>query len=317
MTTKKSHIQEESYFEGEKEEALGEIWDWLDIPQEDLHFYINYIAANAFTLSPSKKDSGQQSHKISQVYPRWPVNIRFLLTSTHPPNKETCQLNSFCILMRGYPNILQIDEVSPWQSGVEGYVSASLEDGPSVDFLAPLFYREENNYHINIWVTVYLSALALEIQPAKEEVFTFSEGELYEMELKDFLQKNPGKTKKDFPYVTVSPGKTKKDFPYVTVSTKHMTAFLPTGITSFYRYRAKILKVLPMDPFEDIEMFNLLVLLTGETPKDSLTVHLYVKKRDLHKYTPKKGDFIEGILWMFGTTHFMTGAVPTSNSIVE
>ena len=205
--------------------------------------------------------------------------------------------------MRGYPNILQIDEVSPWKSGVEGYVSASLEDGPSVDFLAPLFYREANNYHINIWVTVYLSALALEIQPAKEEVLTFSEGELYEMELKNFLQTNPGKTK--------------KDFPHITVSTKNMTAFLPTGVASIYKYRTEILKALPMDPFEDIEMFNLLVLLTGKSPKDSLTVHLYVKKRDLQSYTPKEGDFIEGILWMFGTTHFMTGAIPTSDDIVE
>lgn len=300
---KKKHIQKESCFEGKKDEALGEIWDWLDIPIEDLPHYINYIAENAFPLTPSKKDSGQQLHKISQVYPRWPVDIRFLLTTTHPPNQETCQLNSFCILMKGYPNILQIDEVFPWKSGVEGYVSASLEDGPSVDFLAPLFYREANNYHINIWVTVYLSALALEIQPAEEEVLTFSDGELYEMGLKNFLQKNPGKTK--------------KDFPYVTVSTKCMTAFFPTGITSLYQYRAKILKVLQMTPFEDIEIFNLLVLLTGETSKDSLTVNLYVKKRDLHKYTPKEGDFIAGILWMFGTTHFMTGAVPTNHAIVE
>lgn len=303
MTRGKKNIQEESCFEGEKEEALGDLWNWLDIPTEELPHSINYIAENALPLPRSKKASSQQSHKISQVYPRWPVDIRFLLTTTHAPNKENSQLNSFCILMRGYPNILQIDEVSPWKSGVEGYVSASLEDGPSVDFLAPLFYREGNDYDINLWVTVYLSALALEIQPAEEEVLTFSEGELYEMELKDFLQKNPGKTK--------------KDFPYVTVSTKHMTAFLPAGITSLYQYRAKILKILPMDPFEDIEMFNLLVLLTGETPKDSLTVHLYVKKRDVHKYTPKEGDFIEGILWMFGTTHFMTGAFPTSNSIVE
>lgn len=303
MTTKKKHIQEESYFEGEKEEALGEIWDWLNIPIEDLHHYINYIAANALPLPLAKKDSGQQSHKISQVYPRWPVDIRFLLTTTHSHNKENFQLNSFCILMKGYPNSLQINEVYPWKSGVEGYVSASLEDGPSVDFLAPLFYREANNYHINIWVTVYLSALALEIQPAEEEVLTFSEGELYEMELKDFLQTNPGKTK--------------KDFPNITVSTKRMTAFLPTGMASIYKYRAEILKVLPMDPFEDIEMFNLLVLLTGKSPKNSLTVHLYVKKSDVHKYTPKEGDFIEGILWMFGTTHFMTGAFPTSNSIVE
>ena len=123
------------------------------------------------------------------------------------------------------------------------------------------------------------------------------------MGLKNFLQKNPGKTK--------------KDFPYVTVSTKCMTAFFPTGITSLYQYRAKILKVLQMTPFEDIEIFNLLVLLTGETSKDSLTVNLYVKKRDLHKYTPKEGDFIAGILWMFGTTHFMTGAVPTNHEIVE
>ena len=303
MTTKKKHIQEESHFEGEKEEVLGDLWVWLGISTEDLPHYINYIAANALPLPLSKKDSGQQSHKISQVYPRWPVDIRFLLTTTHAPNKENFQLSSFGILMKGYPNILQIDEVSPWKSGVEGYVSASLEDGPSVDFLAPLFYREENNYHINLWVTVYLSALALEIQPAKEEVLTFSEGELYEMELKNFLQTNPDKTK--------------KDFPHITVSTKNMTAFLPTSITSIYKYRAKILKVLPMDPFEDIEMFNLLVLLTGETLKDSLKVHLYVKKSNFHKYPPKEGDFIEGILWMFGTTHFMTGSVPTSNDIVE
>ena len=298
---KKKYIQEESCFEGEKNEALGEIWDWLNIPKEDLHHYITYVAENAFSLTPSKKDSGQ--HKISQVYPRWPVNIRFLLTTTHVPNKETRQLNSFCILMKGYPNILQIDEVSPWESGVEGYVSASLEDGPSVDFLTPLFYREGNSYQINLWVTVYLSAIALEVQPAAEEIFTFSDGEVYEMGLKDFLKKNPGKTK--------------KDFPHATVSTKCMTAFLPTDITSIYQYRAKILKVLRMDPFEDIEMFNLLVLLTGKFPKDSLTINLYVKKTDLHKYTPKEGDFIEGILWMFGTTHFMTGAVPTNNDIVE
>lgn len=299
----KKNVQKGSSFEGKKDEALGDLWDWLNIRREDLPHYINYIAENAFSLTAAKKPLFQKPYKLSQVYPRWPVDMRFLLTTTHDPKKETRNLNSFCILMRGYPNILKITEVFPWKSGVEGYVSGSLNDGPSVDFLAPIFYREEDKYHINIWVTVYLSAIALKMQPASEEIFNFSDGELYEIMLKDFLKENPSKTK--------------KDFPHIRVSTKNMTAFLPTETTSLYQYRAKILRVLQMDPFEDIEMYSLLVLLAGKSPKNSLTINLYVKKSDLNGYTPQKGDFIEGILWMFGTTHFMTGAVPTSNDVVE
>ena len=81
----KENVQKESSFEGKKDEALGEIWDWLNIRQEDLPHYISYIAENAFSLTTAQKPLFQKSYKISQVYPRWPVDIRFLLTTTLDP----------------------------------------------------------------------------------------------------------------------------------------------------------------------------------------------------------------------------------------
>lgn len=292
-----------THFEGKIVEALGEIWDWLNIPKQELTAYIQYITQNAFCLSHYIKTLSDHLYRFAQVYPRWPVGIRFLLTTTADCKQKTLNVTSFCILMKGYPNFLQIDETYAWKDGVEGYVSASTQEGPSVDFLAPLFYKEEENFQPNLWVTVYLSALALSLRPAKTEVFKVSEGALYEMMLKEFLQENPDKTK--------------KDFPCVKISTQEMTTLLATEDTSFYQYRAKILRVFSMDRFKEIEIFNLLVSLVGDNPKNSLTIHLYAKKNDLNGYTPKQGDFIEGLLWMYGTTHFMTGSVPTDDEYTE
>lgn len=300
---KRTSKKRETAFQGKIVEALGEIWDWLNIPTQKLPAYIKYISENAFFLSKSKKQLSKQSYRFAFVYPRWPVNIRFLLTTTADCANKTLNVSSFCILMQGYPNFLQIDETYAWKSGVEGYVSASTKNGPSVDFLAPLFYKEDEDYQPEIWVTVYLSALALTLQPAKTEVFKVSEGQTYEMMLNEFLQENPDKTK--------------KDFPYIEMSTKKMTAFLPIEDASFYYYRAKILRVFSMDPFEEAEIFKLLVLLTGDSPKNSLKIYLYAKKRDLNGYTPQEGDFIEGNLWMYGTTHFMTGSFPTDDEYAE
>ena len=303
MRMKRNSRRKQSYFSGKNIEALGDIWDWLNIPKQNIPAYVRYIAENAFCLSDYKKSFSQPIDRISQVYPRWPVDMRFLLTTTVKPDKKALIFNSCSILMRGYPNILRINDTYQFKSGVEGYVSASLDDGPDVDFLAPLFYREKNDYQINISVTVYLSALALNARPASEKIFKFSEGTAYEIMLKEFLKENPSKTK--------------KDFPYIKISTKQMTALLPTEATSLYQYRAKILNIFPMDPFEKTEIFKLLLLSAGDSPKNSLKINLYVKKNDLNGYIPKKGDFIEGILWMYGSTHFMTGALPTDDDIVE
>lgn len=302
MSTKKKTRKKSSKFEGDMAEGLGELWDWLNISEDQLPALIEQIARRGWLLA-GKKAELAASDKIFQVYPRWPVDMRFLLSTKLSPAQDTRSVSSFCLFMLGYPNIVTIQETYAWKDGVEGYVNADIEDGPSIDFLAPLFDREKDAYTPRIATTVYLSALAFDLQPAKEYSYKISEGPTYELALTQFLQENPNATK--------------KDFPYVEMSTRRLTSLLPTENTSFYYYRGKILHVFPMEPFAQTDIVKLNVLVIDLVSDNSLKVNLYAKKSHLNGYKPKEGDFIEGILWLFGTTHYMTGAVPTSEDYTE
>lgn len=302
MSTKKKTRKKSSKFEGDMAEGLSDLWQWLNLSKKQVLDLVKQIAQRGWLLSGTKAEMAA-SDKIFQVYPRWPVDMRFLLTTQLSPAQDGRSVSSFCLFMLGYPNIVTIQETYAWKDGVEGYVNADIEDGPSIDFLVPLFDREKDAYTPRIATTVYLSALAFNLQPAEEYSYKISEGPVYELLLAQFLQENPDATK--------------KDFPYVDASTHGLTSLLPTENTSFYYYRSKILHVFPMDAFAQTDMVKLNVLLIDLASANSLKVNLYAKKSDLNGYKPKEGDFIEGILWLFGSTHYMTGAVPTSDDYTE
>ena len=58
MRMKRNSRRKQSYFSGKNIEALGDIWDWLNIPKQNIPAYVRYIAENAFCLSDYKKSCG-------------------------------------------------------------------------------------------------------------------------------------------------------------------------------------------------------------------------------------------------------------------
>lgn len=274
----------ENYFIGEHDESLGNAWEVLELKD-------NKELEDMFNKALSKKEFKMLRKDLNEyiqvlVCPNFENPFKLIsLIKTNLNNQEQ-ETFAMSLLMEGYPNKLTIKGTYTWQNKLEGEVCGYLNNITTVDFYSPLFYKEYEQYILGQQKIFYLSALAYKIEKTKKEKLIVNKGALYELKLKEFLEKNPNKTAKDMPPVILNMGEA--------------SVLLNRGYVAEYEYQAPVLDV-EYTHFGTQKITILLIsVLRYVESDDSLKIKLYITDSMLKDYNPKVGDNIQGILWMNG-----------------
>jgi hypothetical protein len=190
---------------------------------------------------------------------------------------------AFFPMMEGLPVPLWIEAVRTWDNGVEGTVSACYKEVSPVVFFAPRFLAEAREFRPGEEVVVHLSAIALEVGPSTFNKIISTNGGIYELELKKFLEADPARTAEDF--------KVPVD------EMKGMWWMVPTKYETIWKFHSPV-RAIEMVDFLGRGLLRMRIeLLVFEKPYEC---YLYVPERLLGNYVPAVEDEIQGLLWMTG-----------------
>ncbi len=250
------------YFDGEHCESLDEALNNLDIFD----------------------DNGKEgTNDIETIFKKSKENCIELMGIRHYITNKICSLYPF---MKGAKNDdLTIETMYIWENKQECEIEANFKDITDISFYVPSYYQEKNKYKVNKKSSFYLSALACDIQKTEPNSFKIDSGATYDFMLKRFLEENPTKTKKDYPYVEIETGKA--------------SMFLPTEDASYYQFQSNISKV-EHGIFGKVKITILDISVIRDIEKGDLHIKLYVPEKLLKGYKPKVDDNITGTLWLSG-----------------
>ena len=296
--------KKETLFLGSHFEGLGDAWevllgefseemeegDELSL-REKLFYHICAQTLDKGVLDPSCLVLYQANNMrvaLVQSDPRKSVQAGVLIRGDDADSNHIL-VNGYPIL-QGLPNSMDILEAHTWSNGVEGEVLARMAGSATtpVSFFAPFYFRDFAQFEEDRRCTIFLAALALSISQAKQKSVIIDEGEFYEMELKQFLAKNTGKTAADF------------SGPEIILEGARM--LFPSDTASCQEFRVPVLEV-RYCMFFDIDLFRIrteFVLDHVDGNDVALQGYIYAPLHLLEGYMPQVGDDIEGFLWMTG-----------------
>ncbi len=188
-------------------------------------------------------------------------------------------------LLEGLPNDLMVDQVHPWQTGVEANVAVTMVEGKSpMWFYDPLYGRDKDDLTPGVTHTFVLAGLAYGLRKAMLDEITITQGKRYEAYAEIWLADNPGKTRLDVPPLKVD------------VSKRHM--IMPGRNFCEYQMRAIIEEVHDCQ-LEQMPV-KLLYLSFPFDDRQPMRLPVYASKMILGDYEPEVGHEVDAYVWLQG-----------------
>ena len=188
-------------------------------------------------------------------------------------------------LLEGLPNDLMVDQVHPWQTGVEANVAVTMVEGKSpMWFYDPLYGRDKDDLTPGVTHTFVLAGLAYGLRKAMLDEITITQGKRYEAYAEIWLADNPGKTRLDVPPLKVD------------VSKRHM--IMPGRNFCEYQMRAIIEEVRDCQ-LEQMPV-KLVYLSFPFDERQPMRLPVYASKMVLGDYEPEVGHEVDAYVWLQG-----------------
>lgn len=283
-------------FNGEHYEALGNVW--ASVESKNLAGYITELIEKiVFSIkkgSPLSEKERSFLQYMMTIYcdlgvflgfsPK--INEDIQIAVLLKEQKDCLEFLSAYPFMKGHPNEVTIQGYHTWGNDIEGVFTADFHDKTTVAWFDPFYLYAKNANLLHKKAEIMFSALALKLEKSKSNVITVDQGALFQLQLEEFLKKNPGKTAADMPPVRVELGK--------------CSVFVPTQYVSEYEYQAEI-KHVKSCRLGDKKAYQMEINVMRDLEDDvGFTLNLYAFEHVLKGYKPKKGDFVRGILWLQG-----------------
>lgn len=188
-------------------------------------------------------------------------------------------------LLDGLPNDLTVEEVHPWQSGLEANVAVSMIEGKNpMWFFDPLYGRDRDDLTPGITHTFLLAGLAYGLRKALLDQVTITQGPRYEAYAQAWLQENPGKGRLDVPPLKVD------------VTGRHL--IMPGRRFCEYQLRAAV------EDVQDCQLekmpVKLLYLSFPFENRAPLRLPVYASQMVLGDFVPEKGQEVDAYVWLQG-----------------
>ena len=215
-------------------------------------------------------------------------NISILTVVEEQNGKKDTSVATICPLMKGINNKIVLKENFTWKtSDAEGEFAGKTDLEKTINFYDPIYPVDMKNFKINDVQTISLAGLAYTLRKLKEQEHTINKGGFYDFQLKEFLEKNPNKTKEDF------------EAPKISLRADTFRMFLSTNFACEYQIVGQIEDIKYID-FLGIKMAVLKVNLEHTKDDEFLYCNIYVSEYILKDYAPKIGDGIESVIWLTG-----------------
>lgn len=270
-------------FKGESIGGFGTMWKSIFSEDDDIVAHIPQM------LNEGKNTATVQDGDVIKVafleYPE-KSSLRGGILCVGNPESGDLEVGSGYPVMEGLPNKMKYCGQKHWKNKLEGDIFARQEnDGPSVSFFNPYYFNDGHRYRKNSKLTVSLAALAFSCEEAKDKEVVLEKGNgLYDEQLEEFLSENPGKTESDF------------EAPVIHLSGSRF--LIPKDYLSLYEFRCPVIEAHKLE-FCGKPIWKLGVIFAGWDEQEIIG-YLYVPEALLDGFKPKKGDDIQGVLWMTG-----------------
>ncbi|MDE5832738.1 MAG: hypothetical protein K2H64_07125 [Desulfovibrio sp.] len=270
------------YFFGEPFEALGNAWAAIygDSDEEILSNIATYLPETypeKDREAPRNMDPGFSY----LVYPeRSPARICFLIETEGDRNLMAAMYP----LLEGWRENLETLNFKAWENGLEGMVAARSGTGKILNFFDPFYAYDSLSFTKGAKSEFRLAALAFRCEKSSVNELKITKGPLYEMSLKEFLEKNPDKTAAAFPGAAV------------VIQGARM--LLPTPYTGEYEFRS-IIEEMDEIEFLSKKLYRYKIGL-GDRDDAEPCVYLYAPENAIKGDAPRIGDDIDGVLWLCG-----------------
>ena len=200
--------------------------------------------------------------------------------------EEEKKHNSFVTcypFFRGIKNKVSIVDIKADSDRLAGFVKISMNEASPMWMFNPFYAHsitEMKKLVAKGKAELSISGLALQLEKTPKTVFKIDKGGMYEVALKEFLEKHPDKTK--------------KDFPYVEVDASHASGLMPSDCLDGYEFSSDIYKVEKFR-FMDMDFYclEIEVLRDGDI---GMKLNLYANSEMLNGYKPKVGDNVHGYM---------------------
>jgi hypothetical protein len=264
-------------------ESLGDQWNCLlDNPDQVIPGMALVLVDKGGTREVWKRLTASQETMLLAYPPDVP--IRGALVLQGEPGGEL-KPKTVCPLLEGLPNDMTIDDIYPWQSGVEGAVAACRnEDGEPLWFYTPFLFRDRDELTPGVRQTILLAGLAYGVRRALVDELTIATGPDYEEYAAAWLAENPDKTR--------------LDVPQLKVPLAGARILQPGNLACEYQLRAPITSVETVN--FDKETVYILQLYFGLDTENPLLLAVYASARVCKNYVPQVDDEIDAYIWLQG-----------------
>lgn len=265
-----------SNFSGEPSSARGDVWHALDI---DVEAFIPQCVEKGEVIGPfNLSKTGKKIAYFDYPTKSFPLQMRSLAVE----GEEGYTVMDMYPLMEGFSTEARL---VAWFDAADctGYISTKLSNGVAMDFFAPSYAAMQVVFSPDATYALYISGVAVQLEKAPYTEFEVTKGEFYESQLEEFLNDNPGKTASDFapPVVSLVGG----------------VGGMPTKYTCEWDLFATVLEVSEYS-FETIPYYRLLMPVARGQEGEDVLAYIYVGKKQLKDFEPKKGDVVQGIIWL-------------------
>lgn len=269
----------DAIYQGEQGDASAEIIPWVTENGR-------MVRCEDSILVP-KKDGKLRREKVGAIMgPDTP--LRYLLInvseSTHKQSGWITR-TSFPFLYEGIPNSFRLKKVVASDIPVEAYIETETVDQTPLTFFDPTYFMSRTHYEVSEMTEFSLAGLAFDLYPAEDDWVDVTKGPLLESER--------ARRKQEDPSTDISRIKS------VRLWLKGAALCIPRdGEPDMCSIRSQIEEV---DSFKviDTRFYRLRVQLI-RTDDRPISTYIYVSEPTLADYVPRKGDEVEGTLWLQG-----------------
>jgi hypothetical protein len=271
-------IDSAEHFEGH-----GDKWDTLNLKDAEIMSNVITTSLENGSLLENHvyKDPNGKKNILPLIYPN---ESDIKVCTLNVTKRKNLSLESMFPLMKGIPNEVTLEKKYTWQNKIEGEVAFKAHGFDSF-FFAPFYKQEFKDLKKGSRIKVYFSALAYSIEKAMMK-FEVDKGPMYDMQLIEFLEKNPKKTK--------------NDFKNPIVHMDGLVVFFPTKYHSEYEYRGTILELETIEFFGEKIAKTKVCIKRDEDRNDLMYINLYIPFNCFKGFKLKVGMDIQGIIWLQG-----------------
>lgn len=199
--------------------------------------------------------------------------------------KEGNQYETSTLALEGEEHPVTLKSITPDTEPYKGWFEIQMNENLQVPFPVsnPYFGLQVSKVKPEQQINMNLAGLSLGLEKTPEEALKISQGGMYEVALKEFLETHPNKTK--------------ADFPYVLISLEHFHGLLPGKYHDTAEYQGDITELKELN-FIDYQVYHLKVMVW----EDGFCLDIYAPKNAFEdkNYIPKVGDNIRGVMWLTG-----------------